>query len=104
MVLYDNLERKGCPDNLAWLRSQQNAHNLKIQIGDIRLPSRELQQAVEESDAVFHMAGQVAVTTSVTDAIHDFEVNGLSTVKLLEIVRNSPRKKPAFFYTSTGRV
>ncbi len=104
VTLYDSLERKGCLENLAWLRQHPHAANLQVLIGDIRLPSRAFQTAVENSDALFHFAGQVAVTTSVRDPVQDFEVNAAATLKLLELVRNSPSKKAAFFYASTNKV
>ena len=50
------------------------------------------------------MAGQVAVTTSVKDPVHDFEVNALGTLNMLELVRTSQQKKPVFFYASTNKV
>ena len=104
VVIYDSLERKGCLTNVEWLRRNPNAQNLEVLIGDIRLPTRALQQAIEASDALFHMAGQVAVTTSVKDPVQDFEVNALGAFKLLELVRNSSRKQPVFVYASTNKV
>ena len=104
VVIYDSLERKGCLTNVEWLRRHPNAQNLEVLIGDIRLPTRALQQAIEASDALFHMAGQVAVTTSVKDPVQDFEVNALGAFKLLELVRNSSRKQPVFVYASTNKV
>jgi CDP-paratose 2-epimerase len=104
VVIYDSLERKGCLTNLEWLGHHPKAHNLEVLIGDIRLPTPGLQQAIEKSDALFHTAGQVAVTTSVKDPVHDFEVNACGTFKLLELVRNSGQKRPVFFYASTNKV
>lgn len=104
VVIYDTLERKGCLSNLKWLRAKPNAHRLELLVGDVRMPTRELKEAVEKSDALFHMAGQVAVTTSVEDPVHDFEVNARGTLKMLELVRTSQQKKPAFFYASTNKV
>jgi CDP-paratose 2-epimerase len=104
VVIYDSLERKGCLTNLEWLRHHPKAHNLEVLVGDIRLPTSALQQAIEASDALFHTAGQVAVTTSVKDPVHDFEVNACGTFKLLELVRNSRQKRPVFFYASTNKV
>jgi CDP-paratose 2-epimerase len=104
VVIYDSLERKGCLTNLEWLRGHPKAQNLEALIGDLRLPTHALQEAIEASDALFHLAGQVAVTTSVTDPLHDFEVNALGTFKLLELVRNSAHKRPAFVYASTNKV
>ncbi|MEN8246674.1 MAG: GDP-mannose 4,6-dehydratase, partial [Thermodesulfobacteriota bacterium] len=53
---------------------------------------------------LFHFAGQVAVTTSVADPREDFEINALGTFNMLELVRNSKGKKPAFFFSSTNKV
>ena len=66
VVLYDTLGRKGCRENLGWLEDHPNAANLDVLIGDVRLPTRPLQAAIERADALFHLAAQVAVTTSVT--------------------------------------
>lgn len=104
VVVYDTLARKGCRENLDWLQQHPEAHNLEILVGDVRLPTRALQSAIERADAVFHMAAQVAVTTSVVDPVHDFEVNALGTFKLLELVRTSRGNRPVVFYASTNKV
>jgi CDP-paratose 2-epimerase len=104
VTIYDTLARRGCLRNVEWLRSHPNAHNLHVLVGDIRLPTRALRQAVEASDAVFHFAAQVAVTTSVLDPVEDFEVNALGTLRMLELVRSSPTKRAAFFFASTNKV
>ncbi|MCE3246509.1 MAG: dTDP-D-glucose 4,6-dehydratase [Geminicoccaceae bacterium] len=103
-MLYDTLGRKGCRENLGWLEDHPNAANLEVLIGDVRLPTRPLQAAIERADALFHLAAQVAVTTSVSDPEYDFEVNALGTFKLLELVRNSRAKRPVVFYASTNKV
>jgi CDP-paratose 2-epimerase len=104
VTLYDSLERNGCLSNLGWLQSHPNARDLRVLVGDIRLPSHDLEEAIEQSDALFHMAGQVAVTTSLKDPVTDFHVNARGTLMLLELVRNSRGKKPVFFYASTNKV
>ena len=38
-------------------------------------------------DIVLHLAGQVAVTSSVTDPREDFEINALGTLNVLEAIR-----------------
>ena len=50
-----------------------------------------------------HLAGQVAVTTSVNDPRDDFESNALGTFNALEAARLSGRK-PIFLYSSTNKV
>jgi CDP-paratose 2-epimerase len=104
VVLYDTLGRRGCCENLDWLQGHPNADNLDVLIGDVRLPTRPLQAAIEAADALFHLAAQVAVTTSVSDPVYDFEVNALGTFKLLELVRTSQGKRPVVFYASTNKV
>jgi CDP-paratose 2-epimerase len=104
VVLYDTLGRNGCRENLGWLQDHPNAANLEVLVGDVRLPTRALQAAIERADALFHLAAQVAVTTSVRDPEYDFEVNALGTFKLLELVRNSQAKRPVVFYASTNKV
>jgi CDP-paratose 2-epimerase len=104
VLLFDNLSRKGCLYNLDWLKQNRNFENLEIVVGDCRMPPRELAAAVERADALFHFAGQVAVTTSVADPRGDFEGNALGTFNMLELVRNSRGNKPPFFFSSTNKV
>ena len=104
VVILDNFSRKGCLQNLAWLSANQRAGELVVLCGDVRLPDKRLQTELEASDALFHFAAQVAVTTSVTEPMHDFEVNVRGTFNLLELVRKSQGKKPVVFYSSTNKV
>lgn len=104
VVVVDNLSRKGSRVNLDYLQSHNKVANLEVITDDIRKPSKALAAAVEQADALFHFAGQVAVTTSVTDPREDFEINALGTFNMLELVRNSKEKKPAFFFSSTNKV
>jgi len=105
VVVFDNFSRVGTWQNLEWLRKNRNlGGRLTILHGDVRCPPRGLQDHVETSDALFHFAGQVAVTTSVSDPRIDFEVNALGSFNVLELVRNSIGKKPVIFYSSTNKV
>src|SRR5690606_28963475 len=51
----------------------------------------------------YHLAAQVAVTTSLDDPNHDFEVNIQGTFNLLEAIRTSSHQPPLIF-TSTNKV
>jgi CDP-paratose 2-epimerase len=104
VVVVDNLSRKGSRVNLDYLQSHTQASNLDVILDDIRQPSKALAAAVEQADALFHFAGQVAVTTSVEDPRDDFEINALGTFNMLELLRTSKGKKPAFFFSSTNKV
>ena len=103
VTVFDNLSRKGTERNLEWLRGQENPKFEFIR-GDIRDPA-QIAKAVEAQpyDAIFHFAGQVAVTTSVTNPREDFEVNALGTFNVLEAVRLAGIKAP-FLFTSTNKV
>jgi CDP-paratose 2-epimerase len=52
---------------------------------------------------VLHLAAQVAVTTSLADPIHDFEVNARGTLNLLEALREQ-REPPPLLFASTNKV
>jgi CDP-paratose 2-epimerase len=70
--------------------------------GDVRNPE-DARVAAKDADVIYHLAGQVAVTTSVDDPRTDFEVNALGTLNVLEGARLSGRR-PTFVFTSTNKV
>jgi CDP-paratose 2-epimerase len=83
----DNLSRPGCARNLEWLRGKQGTFTF-VHV-DIRSAQNVMDLVRDHRDvqAVLHLAGQVAVTTSVVDPRTDFEINALGTLNLLESVR-----------------
>lgn len=101
VVVFDNLSRKGGPANLEWLRGR---HGERVQFvsGDIR-QYNELLAAIGGTDAVLHLASQVAVTTSVQNPREDFEINALGTFNVLEAVRQAC-PQAAVLYASTNKV
>lgn len=101
VIILDNLSRSGSKKNLKWLKSLNG--NLKIVKSDIRYDRKVLDYLVTESDAVIHLAAQVAVTTSVENPREDFEINALGTLNILESIRKS-NNKPAIIYASTNKV
>jgi CDP-paratose 2-epimerase len=56
-----------------------------------------------EPDIIFHLAGQVAMTTSIANPRLDFEVNALGTLNVLEAVREY-RPECGILYSSTNKV
>ncbi|HPC29570.1 MAG TPA: GDP-mannose 4,6-dehydratase [bacterium] len=101
IVVYDNLSRKGVKSNIRFLLGQ-GFKNFQFIQGDIR-DFNLLKQVVSGADCVFHLAAQVAVTSSVDDPINDFETNASGTLYLLEACRKKARN--AFFlYASTNKV
>ena len=70
---------------------------------DIRCDQDLLDEGAAEAELVYHMAGQVAVTTSVANPRHDFETNALGTFNVLEAMRTAKSTAP-FIYASTNKV
>lgn len=101
LMVFDNLYRSGSRDNLAWLKAQGN---FAFEHGDIR-NQNDITRLIQafKPDAVFHLAGQVAMTTSIANPRMDFEVNVMGTHNLLEAVRlHAP--DAAVVYSSTNKV
>jgi CDP-paratose 2-epimerase len=101
VTVLDNLSRLGAPENLGWLRGlglREFRHADIRNAADVESAVRDLRP-----DAVFHLAGQVAMTTSLEHPRRDFEVNALGTLNLLEAVRlHAP--EAAVVYSSTNKV
>jgi CDP-paratose 2-epimerase len=100
VAVFDNLSRKGSVPNLEWLRA--NIPALEFIRGDVR-DAAAVARAAQGREAVFHLAAQVAVTTSVTDPREDFEINALGTFNVLEAARLSGMN-PIVVYSSTNKV
>jgi CDP-paratose 2-epimerase len=99
--IFDNLSRKGVEQNLLWLRDTYG-DAVEIALGDIRdRPS--IDRFVRDVDEVYHFAAQVAVTSSLGDPLHDFGVNAMGTLNLLEALRSLDAPPPLIF-TSTNKV
>ncbi|HEX2171000.1 MAG TPA: SDR family NAD(P)-dependent oxidoreductase, partial [Dehalococcoidia bacterium] len=81
VLVYDALARPGVERNLAWLKAR-HPQKISVRIADIR-DEDAMTDAAADSQAVFHLAAQVAVTTSLADPRHDFEVNVRGTLNLL---------------------
>src|SRR5262249_15895920 len=101
VTVLDDLSRPGSSWNLNWLRSLGSFDFVKMDVRDF--PALLNLFCSRQFDAVFHQAGQVAVTTSVQDPRMDFEVNVLGTFNLLEAVRLSGQT-PVFIFASTNKV
>ena len=101
LCIFDNLYRHGSQNNLSWLRTQGGFDFVH---GDIR-NSNDVQRVINrfKPDAVFHLAGQVAMTTSIADPRMDFEVNALGTLNVLEAVRTHVPDS-AVIYSSSNKV
>ena len=102
VTVFDALHRRGSEHNLQWLRDRYGHHRFQFVQGDLR-DFAAVQEAAQDADVIYHLAGQVAVTTSVLDPRTDFEVNALGTLNVLEAARLSGCR-PAVVFTSTNKV
>src|SRR5437870_5380739 len=102
VVVVDNLCREGVQKNLDWLRPQGSLEFVRLDIRNGEELTRMMQEH-RDADQVLHLAAQVAVTTSVTDPRHDFEVNALGSFNVLEAMRKSGMTAP-LLYASTNKV
>ena len=101
ITVFDNLSRLGSSQNLEWLRSLGNFTFIH---GDTR-NKNDVENIVKNGkfDVVFHLAGQVAMTTSIENPYKDFEINAMGALNLLDSLRKySP--DTAVFFSSTNKV
>ncbi len=97
----DNLSRPGTERNLKWLLTRYPNRTTFIK-EDVR-NAGALPQHVRDQHAILHLAGQVAVTTSLVDPNTDFDINARGTLNLLEAARLHNHDAP-FLFASTNKV
>jgi CDP-paratose 2-epimerase len=101
VVVLDDLSRPGVERNAAWLQDT-HGDDVVIEVGDVR-DAEKVRELVNGADQVFHLAAQVAVTSSLVNPTHDFEVNARGALHVLEALRRRDDPPPALF-TSTNKV
>ncbi|KAA3439517.1 SDR family NAD(P)-dependent oxidoreductase [Rufibacter hautae] len=101
VLIFDNLSRVGVERNLQWLH-QNYGDKLEVYVGDIR-DLQAVKRVMKYANEVYHFAAQVAVTTSLTGPIQDFEINARGVVNVLEAIRAQDNPPPLVF-TSTNKV
>ena len=101
LYIVDNFFRVGSQENLNWLRENGS---FEFFHGDVR-NSNDIERIIKEikPDVIFHVAGQVAMTTSIQNPRLDFEINALGTLNVLESVRNYC-PNACIIYSSTNKV
>jgi CDP-paratose 2-epimerase len=100
--IFDNLSRVGSTRNLEWLTETYGNKSFELIQSDVR-DADAIESAVKGASKILHLAGQVAVTSSVTDPRYDFEVNAQGTFNVLEAARKTG-DQPAFIFASTNKV
>ena len=101
VTVFDALSRPGVVRNLDWLKAR-HGEALDVVVADVR-DGAALAAAAAGADAVFHLAAQVAVTTSMVEPLADFEINVRATVTLLDALRRRDVPVPLVF-ASTNKV
>lgn len=101
VLVFDALSRPGVEINLRWLKSRHGSRISSL-IADVR-DEDEVARAAADAKAVFHMAAQVAVTTSIFDPRDDFETNVRGTIHVLDAIRARREPVPVIF-ASTNKV
>ncbi|MBV9017235.1 MAG: NAD-dependent epimerase/dehydratase family protein [Alphaproteobacteria bacterium] len=99
--IVDSLARPGSEANLRWLLAQHRSR-LQVDVADVRDGAR-LRAALADVGTVFHLAAQVAVTTSLENPEDDFTINARGTLDLLEALRERGHETRLIF-TSTNKV
>jgi CDP-paratose 2-epimerase len=101
VFVFDNLSRYGSAQNLNLLNQFST---FKFINGDIR-NKNDVERAIKkiQPDFIIHLAGQVAMTTSIENTILDFETNIVGSFNLLESVKNYSIHSKVI-YSSTNKV
>jgi len=101
VAIYDDLSRHGAEANLRWLEEQGRFAMHKADVVD----AEQLADVVRsfQPDTVFHTAGQVAMTTSLSNPRRDFETNVVGTFNVLEALRKHCPDATILF-SSTNKV
>ncbi len=87
LYVIDDLSRLNSSKNLSWLQGKGKFKFFQTSIQD----TLKIDHIITEirPDVIFHLAGQVAMSTSIEDPIKDFKTNALGTINILEAVRKS---------------
>lgn len=96
----DDCSRVGVESNIEQLKEMGvDFHHVDV------VQFRMLKDAVYaiQPDVVIHLAGQVAVTNSLTNPTRDFNSNVAGTFNLLEVLRTR-HEKPVLLFASTNKV
>jgi CDP-paratose 2-epimerase len=101
VTVLDNLSRPGAQQNLQWLHEQCRFELRQVDVRDAGSVTRAVAETAP--DVILHLAGQVAVTSSVTAPREDFEINAAGTLNLLEAMR-ARVPQALFIYASTNKV
>ncbi len=101
ILILDDFSRKGTKENKKYLEKKYSK-KLKIIKCDISR-NKALEKNLSQAEAVYHLAGQTAVTQSIKNPKKDFEINAKGTLNVLEAVRKN-KNNPVLIFSSTNKV
>ena len=101
LYILDSLYRAGSRDNLNWLKGLGKFEFYKEDICSKEVVEKIIKRI--KPDIIFHLAGQVAMSTSIENPFFDFEVNAAGTLNVLEAIRNYSTDT-ILIYSSTNKV
>ena len=102
VCVYDNQSRNGAEKNKSWLKEKFPAINIfEGDVSDLESLSKCFSNF--QPDSIAHLAGQVAMTTSIENPLLDFNTNALGTMNVLNCILKSEKKIP-IIYSSTNKV
>ncbi|TPK71513.1 NAD-dependent epimerase/dehydratase family protein [Mesorhizobium sp. B2-4-15] len=99
VLVVDNLSRSGVEQNLEWLAGKHGSR-LTVKTVDVRDAGAML-AALAPAKAIFHLAAQTAVTTSLVQPGEDLDINLRGTFHVLEAAR---RTGAPVIFASTNKV
>ncbi len=101
ILVIDNLSKKTSNKNLKLLKKT----NINFKKIDIAISKNKVCNLIKrfKPKVIFHLAGQVAMSTSIQDPYFDFNGNVKSTINLLEAIRLYS-KKTSLIYASSNKV
>ncbi|MBV8073422.1 MAG: GDP-mannose 4,6-dehydratase [Acidobacteriaceae bacterium] len=99
--IFDNLSRSGVERNVQELLDLYPGRVLFTQ-ADVR-DRPAVKAAIASARIVYHLAAQVAVTTSLEDPMGDVDTNLFGTLNVLEAIR-ACSQRPSLLFTSTNKV
>lgn len=100
ITIVDNCSRIGVSDNADYLL--KTFKNVKLITENVQNVSAYI-EALRSARVIIHLAGQTAVTTSITNPRLDFESNVIGTFELLETIRTE-NPEAIVLYSSTNKV
>lgn len=101
LIIFDSLYRYGSYQNKEWLESKGKFVFVHGDIRNINDVERIIK--IYKPDVIYHLAGQVAMTTSIENPRMDFEINAGGSFNLVNAVRlYSPDS--TVVYSSTNKV